>query len=258
MLDQKERIGLQVILTDNDKPNNYKSTFSVPFHLQIPDNEYFKTLLSKNSKSSENAIKALISKNQSIQEKLLNMEEKLKKKKNLNWKDRSMFEEIKKEKQQLEQAIYELSQKIIELNQQENKFNDKDPVLEQKATQLRELIANILDDKTKKLFDELEKLLLENQNVQDIQKKLSNIKNKEKSVEQELNRALELFKRLKLENDLDQAQKTIEKLSQDQQKTYTETINIPTTSKHTIHKRHITRIDFTRSKSGYFRRSTYH
>ena len=118
-----------------------------------------------------------------------------------------MFEEIKKEKQQLEQAIYELSQKIKELNQQENKFNDKDPVLEQKATQLRELIANILDDKTKKLFDELEKLLLENQNNQDIQKKLSNIKNKEKSVEQELNRALELFKRLKLENDLDQAQK---------------------------------------------------
>ncbi len=225
MLNQKERIKLQVILTDNDKPNNYKSTFSVPFHLQIPDNEYFKTVLSKKSKSSENAIKALISKNHSIQEKLLNMEEKLKITKNLNWKDRSMFEEIKKEKQQLEQAIIELSQKLTELNQQENKFSDKDPVLKQKANQLRELITNILDDKTKKLFNELEKLLQENQNVQDIQKKLSNIKNKEKSVEQELNRALELFKRLKLENDLDQAQKTIEKLSQDQRKIYSETMN---------------------------------
>ena len=27
MLNQQERIELQVILTDNDKPNNYKSTF---------------------------------------------------------------------------------------------------------------------------------------------------------------------------------------------------------------------------------------
>ena len=225
MLDQQERIELQVILTDNDKPNNYKSTFSAPFHLQMPDNEYFKTLLSKKSKSSENTIKELISRNKSIQEKLLDVEEKLKITKNLSWKDRSMFKEILEEKQQLERAIYELSQKMKELNQQENKFNDKDQVLQQKAAQLKTLISNILDDKTKKLFDELEKLLQENKSVQDIQKRLSKIKNKEKSIEQELNRALELFKRLKLENDIDQAHKTIEKLSQDQQKIYSETMN---------------------------------
>ena len=225
MLNQQERVELQVILTDNDKPNNYKSTFSIPFHLQIPDDEYFETLLSQKSKSSENAIKKLISRNKSIQNKLLNIEEKLKISKNLNWQDRSMFEEILKEKQQLEHAIYELSQKMKELNQQEDKFNDKNPVLQKKANQLKELISNVLDEKTKKLFDELEQLLQENKNVQEIQKKLSKITNNEKSVEQELNRALELFRRLKLENDLDQAQKTIKKLSQDQQKLYTETMN---------------------------------
>ena len=107
---------------------------------------------------------------------------------------------------------------MSELNQQQNKFNDKDPVLQRKADQLNELISSVLDEKTKKLFDELEQLLKEKQNVQDIQKKLSNLTNKEESIEQALNRALELFKKLKLENDLDQAQKMIEKLSQDQQK----------------------------------------
>ena len=222
MLDQQARIELQVILTDNDLPNGYKSTSSTPFYLQIPDEQYFKSLLSKKSTTSENAIKELISKNESLQEKLLNMEEKLKIKKTLDWQDRSMFDEILKEKQQLQKAIEELSQKMQELNQQQNKFNDKDPALQQKAAQLKELIASVLDEKTKKLFDELEQLLKEKQNVQDIQKKLSSITNKEQNIEQELNRALELFKRLKLENDLDQAQKMIEKLSQDQQKLSTE------------------------------------
>jgi hypothetical protein len=222
MLGQQARIELQVILTDNDLPNGYKPTSSTPFYLQIPNEEYFKSLLSQKSATSENAIKELISKNESLQDKLLNMEEKLKMKKSLDWQDRSMFEEILKEKQQLQEAIEELSQKMKELNQQQNKFNDKDPVLQQKADQLKELISSVLDEKTKKLFDELEQLLKEKQNVQDIQKKLSNLTNKEENIEQALNRALELFKRLKLENDLDQAQKMIEKLSQDQQKLSTE------------------------------------
>ena len=51
---------------------------------------------------------------------------------------------------------------------------------------------------------------------------MSNLTNKEENIELALNRALELFKRLKLENDLDQAQKMIEKLSQDQQNLSTE------------------------------------
>jgi len=222
MLDQQARIELQVILTDNDLPNGYKPTSSAPFYLQIPDEKYFKSLLSQKSATSENAIKELISKNESLQDKLLNMEEKLKMKQSLDWQDRSMFEEILKEKQQLQEAIEELSQKMKELNQQQNKFNDKDPVLKQKADQLKELISSVLDEKTKKLFDELEQLLKEKQNVQDIQKKLSNLTNKEENIEQALNRALELFKRLKLENDLDQAQKMIERLSQDQQNLSTE------------------------------------
>ena len=224
MLNQQARIELQVILTDNDLPNGYKSTSSTPFYLQMPNEEYFKSLLSQKSKTSENAIKKLISKNESLQGKLLNMEEKMKIKQSLSWQDRSMFQEILKEKQQLQEAIEDLSQKMKELNQQQNKFNDKDPVLQRKADQLKELISNVLDEKTKKLFDELEQLLKEKQNVQDIQKKLSNLANKEENIEQALNRALELFKKLKLENDLDQAQKMIEKLSQDQEKLSTESI----------------------------------
>ena len=138
--------------------------------MQIPNEEYFKSLLSQKSATSENAIKELISKNESLQDKLLNMEEKLKMKQSLDWQDRSMFEEILKEKQQLQEAIEELSQKMKELNQQQNKFNDKDPVLKQKADQLKELISSVLDEKTKKLFDELEQLLKEKQNVQDTKK----------------------------------------------------------------------------------------
>ena len=153
------------------------------------------------------------------------MEEKLKMKQSLDWQDHSMFEEILKEKQQLQEAIEDLSQKMKELNQQQNKFNDKDPLLQRKAEQLKELISSILDEKTKRLFDELEQLLKEKQNVQDIQKKLSKLTNKEENIEQALNRTLELFKKLKLENDLDQAQKMIEKLSQDQQKLSTESNN---------------------------------
>ncbi|OUT96878.1 MAG: hypothetical protein CBB92_09090, partial [Flammeovirgaceae bacterium TMED32] len=225
MLNQQSRIELQVILTDNDLPNGYKPTSSTPFYLQIPDDEYFKSLLSEKSTTSENAIKELISKNESLQDKLLNMEEKLKMKQSLDWQDHSMFEEILKEKQQLQKAIEDLSQKMKELNQQQNKFNDKDPLLQRKAEQLKELISSILDEKTKRLFDELEQLLKEKQNVQDIQRKLSKLTNKEENIEQALNRTLELFKKLKLENDLDQAQKMIEKLSQDQQKLSTESNN---------------------------------
>ena len=57
-------------------------------------------------------------------------------------------------------------------------------------------MEELLDEETKKLFDELQKLLKENTDVSQIQKVLDKLNQNTNNLEKELERTLELFKEL--------------------------------------------------------------
>ena len=75
----------------------------------------------------------------------------------------------------------------------------------------------LLDEETKKLYDELKKLLEENANSDQVRNQLEKLQLNEKNLENELERALELFKRLKLESMLGENIKDLESLADQQE-----------------------------------------
>src|SRR6478736_5736316 len=81
------------------------------------------------------------------------------------------------------------------LKDKNEKFKNLDPETLKKMEELQKLMDSLLDDETKKLFEELNKLLQQQENKDEIQKILEQLK-KDQNVENELNRALEMFKEL--------------------------------------------------------------
>ena len=65
-------------------------------------------------------------------------------------------------------------------------------------------MEELLDEETKKLFEELQKLLRENTDMSQLQKLLDKLNQNTNNLEKELERTLELFKQLQYESKVDQ------------------------------------------------------
>jgi hypothetical protein len=206
---------------DNDGVNGRKSSKSKTYGLKLPSKEEMSKALSNNSNQAESKIEKALSKSQEIQKDLNKIEEKLKGKNNLNWQDKKSIEELLNKHEELRKELEELKRANEKLNQQQDKFNPSSEEMARKMEQLQKLMNELLDEETKKLYDELQKLMEKNAPKQDLQKILDAIQKKENMLDKELDRALEMFKQLKFDqkteeiiNDLKETAKKQEELAE--------------------------------------------
>lgn len=200
---------------DNDGVNGNKSSKTRTFNFHLPSEEEIKEQLSNSSKETESQLEKALKKTLSLQDDISKIEDKLKTKNNLNWQDKKMLEEVLKKHEELKKEIDELKKLNEKLNEKNEKFKEVDPETAEKMEQLQKLMDELLDEETKKLFEELNKLLQQQDSKEDIQKLLQEMK-KDENLEKELERALEMFKELKFEQKLDDVINDLNKLSEEQ------------------------------------------
>ncbi len=156
----------------------------------------------------------------------------LKAKQSLDWQDKKMLEDILEQKQSLNQLVEELREQNKLLDQKKDAFTEQDERIREKAEQIQKLMDELLDDETKRLFEELQKLLKENSDISQIQKILDKLNQNSHNLEKELERTLELFKQLQYEFKLDQAITDLKEQVEKQKELLEKTENLDkTTSK---------------------------
>ncbi len=201
---------------DNDGVNGAKSAKTGTLLFQIPDKSELKEELNKTVAQTESQIDKAIKKAEKLQEDIKSLEDKLRNKNKLEYQDKKLAEEIIKKRQELAEEIKKLQEQNENINQKQEQLSEKSPELKEKMDKLKELMNELLDEETKKLYEELQKLLEQNRENDAVLDKLEEIKNKEGSLEKELERALEMFKQLQFEQKLEQTVEDLKELSQEQ------------------------------------------
>ena len=110
-----------------------------------------------------------------LQDQIEQAAQKLKGKQTLDWQDKKMLEDIVQQKESLNQMLEELKAQNKLLEEKKEAFTKQDERIREKAEQVQKLMEELLDDETKKLFDELQKLLNENKDSSQIQKLLDKL-----------------------------------------------------------------------------------
>lgn len=224
-ISEGEAIEFIVSVRDNDPIHQFKQTNSRKFFLRIPNQEEIETLIENSSKKTENQLDRSTEKAESLNENIQELENRLKNKKELGWQDEKLAEDILRDKEKLQKNIEELKAEHEELLRSQKEFGRQSEKLQEKSEKLQELINEVLDEETRSLYEELQKLLREKANSDEVLNKLSQIKSKEQNLERELERALELFKRLKMETKLEQATEKLEKLADKQEELSDQTLS---------------------------------
>lgn len=214
-----DRLEYFVQVWDNDGIHGAKSSRSRLFDFRIPSRPDLEQEIATNAQSVQSQLSRSVEKAQKLKQELVKSEEKLKTKRDLSWQDKKQMENLLEKKKQLENDLDEMKQMFDQLNQQQERFQQQSPELAKKAEQLRQLMEDLLDEETKKLYRELEKLLQQQQpNERELQQLLEKLNNKENNLEKELERALELFKQLQFENKLENTANKLEELAKEQEK----------------------------------------
>jgi len=217
-LEPEEELTYYLEISDNDAIHGSKRTKSQEFFFKAPSEEEIDSKIEKSSESAQKQIDKSIEKAKDLQEKIKEIDDRLKTEQKVDFQEKRLLEDLIKKKQELNEELKKLQEENKTLNDTQERFEQPSEKIQEKVRQLQELMKDVLDEETQKLYDELQKLLEENAGVEQLQEKLEDIKKNESSVEEELERALELFKRLKIDNKVEETIQKLDELEKEQNK----------------------------------------
>jgi hypothetical protein len=201
---------------DNDGVNGRKSTRSANYTFLVPTQDNLIAEISRSQSQTEQQIDKSVNKANKLQDQIEDAYQKLKGKQSLDWQDKKMLEDIIQQKSGLDQMVEQMKEQNKLLDQKKDAFTEQQERIKEKAEQIQKLMDELLDPETKKLFEELEKLLQENTDISQIQKLLDKMNQNTNNLEKELERTLELFKQLQYDFKLDQALQDLKKQIEEQ------------------------------------------
>jgi len=210
-----DKVQYYVQVWDNDGVNGPKASKSQVFTFAIPSERELDANEEQMSRQTSTQISSALTKASQLKKELNTLEDRLKTKKQLDYQDKKQIEEILKKKQELNTELAKLQDQMKSLNEQQNRFSETNPKLMEKMEQLQKLMDNLLDEETKKLYEELQKLLETNKNNNNL---LDKISQKENTLEKEIERAMEMFKQLQFEQKLDKEINELKELAKEQEK----------------------------------------
>ncbi|RIJ48644.1 hypothetical protein D1614_08915 [Maribellus luteus] len=215
--DKEGIISYYFSVSDNDAVNRYKTTTSKSFtfhfpnqqELQVFDKEQFETLEDMLNKSQKLA--------NEIQQDLKNLQFKNMDTSVSDWEKSQMVNDIVQKQNQLEKLYDQVKQSNENLNNYLNSFDKPNTDILEKQKQIEELLDEVFTDELKKLMEEFNKLAEEFDS-----KKLNQLsKNMDMSfddLQKQLDRNLEMLKKMKIEQKLQDVIDRIEEMAGEEEK----------------------------------------
>ncbi|MBK9285707.1 MAG: DUF4175 domain-containing protein [Sphingobacteriaceae bacterium] len=195
---------------DNDGVNGAKSAKTQLMVFKAPTKDEINEATSKNNNAIKEDLEESIKKAKQLQKDVNEMAKKMNEKKQLGYEEKKKIEELIKKQNELRNKVDEVKQQNQLNNQQQNQFSQTDENILEKQKQLEQLFENVMTPEMKKLFDELNKLM-EKMDRNEIQQKLDELKLTNEDIEKELDRNLEAFKQLEVQQKM---QNAIDKLDE--------------------------------------------
>ena len=217
-----DKIEYYFEVSDNDGVNGAKTTRSQILLFKAPTLEEISKNTEKNNEEIKKDLEESILKTKQLQKDINEISKKINDKKQLGYEEKKKLEDLVKKQNELRNKIDQLKQQNELNNKQQNQFSQNDESILQKQQELEKLFDDVMTPEMKKLFDELNKML-EKLDKNQVQEKLDELKLSNKDIEKELDRNLELFKQLEVEQKLQEAINRLDELQKKEEQLNRET-----------------------------------
>lgn len=187
-------------VADNDGVNGSKITRSEIKTFKQPTKKETNDQINADNQALKQKMQSAIRLANTIEKESKKVAESLIDKKQISFEDKKQIESLLDKQKQLDEAVKEIkAQNDKNIQNQEDQQQTQE--LLEKQKQIKDLFDNVLDEKTKELLQKLQNLINE-KNKDQTQNELSKMQLDNKTLKNELDRILELYKQLDFEQNL--------------------------------------------------------
>ncbi len=201
---------------DNDAINGVKTTNSKIFYLNLPTEEELDAKKEENAQNIKESTQDALSKIKNLKDKINEISKQLINKQTLTWQDKEQVKELLKQQEEIKKEIEEIKQSLVENNLLDRKLTEQEEDILQKQKELEELFDKVLNEQMKEILEEIKKLTEEQIDKNKLNETLNNIKLNNEDIAKELDRNIEMYKRLEMEKLTNELTEKLDKLSQEQ------------------------------------------
>ncbi|WP_183561686.1 DUF4175 family protein [Mucilaginibacter sp. SP1R1] len=215
-IDPGARITYFFEVADNDGVNGPKKARTPERTLNMPDAKAINEQLNAGTQAIKQKMQSAIKLAGQVEHDSQKLNQMLLNKNTLSFDEKKQVEDLLQKRRDLEDLVKEIKDdnKKNLYNRQENQQQNEELIAKQK--QIEDLFNNVLDQKTKELLQNLQQLLNEQQKDA-TRDELSKMQMDNKSLKKELDRMLELYKKLEFDQKLNQSVDQLNKLADKQQ-----------------------------------------
>jgi hypothetical protein len=212
-----QRLNYYFEVFDNDAINGSKSTKTNLLTYSKPTIEEFEKKEAENNDDIKQTLKNSLKESKKIQEDMRKMREKLLQEKELKWQDKKELEKLMKRQLEIQEQL-ENAKNMYQENKQ-NKEEYEEPTEEQleKQEKMEEFFEELMDEEMQEMMEKLQEMMEEMQK-EDALEMLENFEFDEEELQKELDRLMELFKQMEIEEKIEEQIEKIQELAEKEEK----------------------------------------
>jgi hypothetical protein len=212
-----EEIEYYFEVWDNDGVNGAKKVRSRPSVFKVPSVSEIREEVKERSEALKSRMEEAIKESKKLGKDIQELQKRMLEKKTMSWEDKKLMEELLRKQEELRQKIEELKKENLENNSRQNEFTPQQEEIVKKQQELQKLFEELFNDEMKQMMEEMQRLMNEN-NKDKLKEELEKMQLSEKDLSKQLDRMLELYKKLELENSIKENIDRLNELSEKQEK----------------------------------------
>lgn len=201
---------------DNDGVNGPKATKSNVYQYMTPSFDELQEKRSDDKEKAKEDLMDLMRESREFQNNLNRLKMELLNSKQPSWQQQQQLKDLQKQQESLQQKIQETKNQLNKSFEDKSKLLPQDEKLLEMQKQLEEMLDALMDDELKSLLEELQELM-DSQMNKDLLQKLEDSEMSAEDMERQLDRTMEMLKRMDVQERVKDLQETLEQLSNQQE-----------------------------------------
>jgi len=202
---------------DNDGINGSKSSRTSLMVFATPTLEEYEEMAEQNDENIKDNLQKALDENREVQEEMKRLREKLLQEKEMDWQSRKEMERLMERQKEIQKKLEEARKAFEENLEQQQEYSQPNESMQEKQEQMQKLFDNSMNEEMQKLMQQIQELMQELEK-EDALEMMEDMEFQDQEREMEIDRLLELFKQLELEQEIQQANQKLDKLAEKQEK----------------------------------------
>ena len=210
-----DKIEYYFIISDNDGVNGSKYVKSQLFTYELPSLEELNDERREDQNKTKEDLDQLLKKTQEFQKNISQLKKETMNSKSSDWNKLNKVQQLKEEQSTLLESLQKIQNEMDKGVEEKNQLSPMNEELMEKQEMIEKLLEELMDDELKKLLEDLEKLFQQNDKEQ-IKDKMEELNQSSEDMKKQLDRSLEMLKKMQLNERIDDVEKELKDLAKEQ------------------------------------------